>query len=360
MNGDQAKAQDDIGAEVAAFLADAPLSRSLGLEVLETQSNASGARAAIVSQFKPQYVDLLSELHGWFADKSNIELADPMAVRVSISLLQRCRQSLLESRCSMSNLATMLYEAEKSLVHFTPMHELAIRARRILSELDGLHTPEREELKVLLEPLISQTSLTSLSNSDTSLAFRSLIQTGLAAAHRHELARIIAGDLKVQWLKALLRWSFVVLGVLVLTSPLTIAQTATASWSTESWIHSLISTRDDQSHALVTTIGTWLNSISMSGLGATGGLLSGILQIRKVRVVPFRYEQDRCLSQLRPAIGAVISMVLVIMLSWKVVPIVENGNEGACLLMAFLSGFSERYFLSLFKMGNEPEMRQVS
>ena len=63
--------------------------------------------------------------------------------------------------------------------------------------------------------------------------------------------------------------------------------------------------------------------------------------------------------QLRPLVGALVSLVLYTLLSWQVLPGIKIENVGSYFLIAFLSGFSERYFLQLVKTDPESSNGQV-
>jgi hypothetical protein len=59
--------------------------------------------------------------------------------------------------------------------------------------------------------------------------------------------------------------------------------------------------------------------------------------------------------QLRPLVGALVALILYTMLSWQILPGINIANAGSYFLIAFLSGFSERYFLKLLKVDAEKE-----
>ena len=63
--------------------------------------------------------------------------------------------------------------------------------------------------------------------------------------------------------------------------------------------------------------------------------------------------------QLRPLVGALVALILYTLLSWQVLPGIKIENVGSYFLIAFLSGFSERYFLQLLKTDPENPNGQV-
>jgi hypothetical protein len=89
----------------------------------------------------------------------------------------------------------------------------------------------------------------------------------------------------------------------------------------------------------------WIIAISIGIIGGIGGLLSGLLLTRSSKTNLELYEESVLLFQLRPIFGAFAALVTTMLLSWmsEIIPIHSSSSLAA---FAFLSGFSERYFLS--------------
>jgi hypothetical protein len=85
-------------------------------------------------------------------------------------------------------------------------------------------------------------------------------------------------------------------------------------------------------------------------IGGAGGFLSGLLQVRSSKTTLASYEESIILLQLRPIFGAFAALISTMLLSWGVFEGILSNNVGAFVLVAFLSGFSERYFLNLLKI----------
>jgi hypothetical protein len=94
-------------------------------------------------------------------------------------------------------------------------------------------------------------------------------------------------------------------------------------------------------------------TIGVALFGAAGGFLSALLQVHGSRVAAGEYRESKHTLLLRPIIGAVIALILFILLSWNVVPGVRITGTGTYLLLAMLSGFSERYFLRLLDLDDD-------
>jgi hypothetical protein len=87
----------------------------------------------------------------------------------------------------------------------------------------------------------------------------------------------------------------------------------------------------------------------MMTLGAVGGFLSGLLQAQSTQITFTEYLENMLKLQLRPLVGALVSLILYTLLSWQILPGSTIVNVGSYFLIAFLSRFSERYFLQLLK-----------
>jgi hypothetical protein len=67
------------------------------------------------------------------------------------------------------------------------------------------------------------------------------------------------------------------------------------------------------------------------------------------------YEEAVLLFQIRPIFGAFAGLVMFMLISLGSLSSVFSNTQGSMVLAAFLSGFSERYFLKLLKTETEPK-----
>lgn len=97
-----------------------------------------------------------------------------------------------------------------------------------------------------------------------------------------------------------------------------------------------------------------ISAVALAAVGAAGGVISGMLNIRDSRASLLSYRASLLNLALKPIIGAVAALVLYIFLSWNMIKGLEVTNPGIFLVSAFLAGFSERYFLRTIRVaGNE-------
>jgi hypothetical protein len=100
----------------------------------------------------------------------------------------------------------------------------------------------------------------------------------------------------------------------------------------------------------------WLAAIGIAVIGAMGALLSAFLQMRD-KPVMYRDDQVRGIEVwARVSVGAMIAVLSYFLLSFNVMPGMSATSPGTYLLVAFIAGFSERFFLGLLsidKVGSE-------
>jgi hypothetical protein len=81
--------------------------------------------------------------------------------------------------------------------------------------------------------------------------------------------------------------------------------------------------------------------------------ISGLLQIKDTNVNLIEFKESILKFHLKPIIGGTLAIIVSIFLSWKILPGVKIDSIGTFFLVAFLTGFSERYFLKLLKIDSE-------
>jgi hypothetical protein len=100
----------------------------------------------------------------------------------------------------------------------------------------------------------------------------------------------------------------------------------------------------------------WLSTAGIAIVGSMGALLSAFLQLRDKPVMYRDYQVRGIEVQARAAVGAMIAVLSYFLLSFDVMPGMSATSPGTYLLVAFVAGFSERFFLGLIsidKIGSE-------
>jgi hypothetical protein len=178
--------------------------------------------------------------------------------------------------------------------------------------------------------------------------FRSGLDQLIGSVNEQELGENIGRRLQINRLRALRFRGVLVLVILLLAAPLLINTENFNNWPS----HKILLKGGIEIFGWLNVLAMvfgWLNALAMMILGAVGGFLSGLLQARSTRITLPEYLESMLRLQLRPLVGALVALILYIVLSWQVLPGIKIENTGSYFLIAFLAGFSERYFLRLLR-----------
>jgi hypothetical protein len=94
----------------------------------------------------------------------------------------------------------------------------------------------------------------------------------------------------------------------------------------------------------------WLAAIGIATIGAMGALLSAFLRMRDKPVMYRDYQVSGIEIWSRVSVGAMIAVLSFFLLSFNVMPGMSASSPGTYLLVAFIAGFSERFFLGLLSI----------
>jgi len=97
----------------------------------------------------------------------------------------------------------------------------------------------------------------------------------------------------------------------------------------------------------------WILFLGVIMLGVLGGFISGILQTRSTKVDLIEFRESQLKFQIKPIVGGLTAVITTVLLSWQILPGIKIESIGSFFLIAFLSGFSERYFLKLLNIEKE-------
>ena len=164
-------------------------------------------------------------------------------------------------------------------------------------------------------------------------ARRFWLDEAIRLVDRLETAESINRGLQVRRLERIRNVGVLAVFLLIGFAPILVSGSSQALWA-----------RTDPGEAMQVT--AWLTTLGIGLLGAIGALLSGLLQVRSSPVTFADYEVRGIEVALRVLVGAAVAVTVYYLLSWRAVPI-DVTSAGTFLLVAFMSGFSERFFLKL-------------
>ncbi len=175
-----------------------------------------------------------------------------------------------------------------------------------------------------------------INEDDANYNLEAVMDESINLLTRSNLQEFINDQLQNRRLDSLIVGGAVLLILLLLISPLALNITNITGWPST-----------DLSFMPLAAI--YLNAIVISMMGAGGAFLSGLLQVRSSHITFSAYHESLKKLALRPLVGAIISLVFFVLLSWGVIPGFTAQTPGSYMFLAFLAGFSERFFLQIIK-----------
>lgn len=292
-------------------------------------------------QLRARYIELENDFRsvlGNFPKSADIVTAG----RIS-EILHSARDNLEQETAELLTLASSLDLAERYMVWLCPPWVTKARISGILPRLDVVPIEHRDALVKRL------TDLSKAEEEEYPGQFRSVLDDTIGTINSQIIQDRISMGLQVSRLKTLRFWGLITLSIFFALSPFATNLSKVHGWPSQS-IAELLQLRWGLSFLF-----PWLNALAMMALGAVGGFLSGLLQAQSTSVTFTKYLEDMLKLELRPIVGALVALILYALLSWQVLPGITIENAGSYFLIAFLSGFSERYFLQLLRTDSQEQ-----
>lgn len=173
-------------------------------------------------------------------------------------------------------------------------------------------------------------------------SLRRVLNEANRASDMQTIQRQINNNLQIKRLRMLLHLGMALLILFLIGSPLIANLSDSNNWTAHLFLE-------------IPIISIWVNALGISIVGAIGGFLSGLFQVRSSNITLSEYRENMLKLKLKPLVGAIVGLLLYIFLSWNILPGIEITNSGSYFFIAFLSGFSERYFLQLLEIQSNNE-----
>ena len=278
-------------------------------------------------QLQAKYLELENDFRSVLGNYP--QYADIITAGRIDDLLHSAKESLEHATPSLLMVSSALDLVERYMVWLYPDWIAKARINAILLKLDSLSFKGKNLLVSRL------TRLSELKKESYRGEFRGTLDEAIGSINDQVFRGHIGRGLQINRLRALRNWGLVILMVFLIGSPF-----ATNVSNVRGWPSQLIIGEKDLFIA-------WMNAFAMLLMGAIGGFLSGLLQARSTQVTLAEYLENMLKLQLRPLVGALVALILYVLLSWQVLPGISMESAGSYFIIAFLSGFSERYFLRL-------------
>ena len=327
-----------------------------------------------ISQLRSVYMDLEGDLRTLIPEYSGItneeerKNADEIGNYI-INLLNAAKGMLENQKLGkrqMLIVSTLLQEIEECLVWITP-HALAFAHMDALSlriaELDSPNKDKYQEMlkgcKNFLEGFKDKYEKITRNETEN---YRARLEEIIRFINTESLKSRINIGLQIERLRTLKFWGWILLFVLIITFPFfsntfssnpnaSVNNTNVTAWNT---LFEFPATFFNNKLLVA-----YIAAISFAVVGGIGGFLSGLLQMRGSKTNLGDYEMSILLFQLRPIFGAFAALILAALLSWGVLSdVIRVDKLGSFILVAFISGFSERYFINLLKLDQDEGLKK--
>jgi hypothetical protein len=312
------------------------------------QSVVSGEQKASATQIKTydayfthtlrsRYLELENDFRTVYRNFGALTTTDHITAQRVAELLAKSRTLLEQEQPNLLIVSHTLDLAERFLVWIYPDHVLKVINNSVLARLEAARQEDSS-----LE--WATTTLRKVAGGEIAIdlgSARALLDDSLRQLNQRSIQNHISSGLQLERLSTLRQWGFILLILFFLGIPLmTNPQVSMA-------LPGLL--LPERAAGLT----PWLSALGVVLIGAVGGFLSGLLQARSSKVTLMEYQEKMLKLQLKPILGAILALILYSLLSWQILPGITLENTGSYLLLAFLSGFSERYFLRLLDLKAE-------
>ena len=272
----------------------------------------------------------------------NTEFVDTVTARRIISFLETARDVLQKDNFEVSNVSNLLDMADQYMVWLFPPHVALPQANALLVDLKA----KNHVLAGFLEGEINR--------SDRTLgSLRAALDKVKDSVNQENQVIQINNGLQIERLQMLIKRGSIILGIMLIGLPLLIKDGNGTTTNADGTVSASLFLNTMLAKFVSGSFQPWVLMGAIALVGSVGAFLSGLMQIRRTRVTIGEFKESVFQFRLRPIIGSIFAMVITTLLSWDLISGIEIKNAGVFVLIAFLCGFSERFFLNLLKIDEE-------
>ena len=288
-----------------------------------------GYQGFYLNSLRARYLKLEGNFKTAYNNFYNTPYMDLVTARLIINYLQTSREALEDDDCDVNDVITMLDMTDQSMVWIYPPHYAKAQAMGLAAELkgQGIAWGNYLESEVLKE-------------GQTLGGIRAALDKTKEALNEAKQGAIISTGLQIERLNMARKWSWYVLGASIVFLPMVI------NYDDSFWAKSILS-------KFLPDIRPWVVTLCVAIFGAGGAFFSSLMSVRTTKTVLTDYQENLKNNQLKLNIGALAAMILFSFLSWQIVPGITLTNGGSVIFLAFIAGFSERFFLNLLNINGE-------
>ena len=282
----------------------------------------------VMNSLRWRYTRLEGDFRTVFNNYYNTEYIDRVTARRIIAFLESAREALEMDNCDSLDVSNLLDMADQYMVWLYPPHVANAQSAALAAQLKAQNNAWGDYLQ------------SEISRSGQTLGgLRAALDKVRQVQNDENQTTQVNNGLQIERLEMLIKWGKIVLIVMIIGLP----------WIMKS---DAVIFKDTILQEMI-GIKQWIGMLIIGIIGGVGAFLSGLLQVRRTRVTQGEFKESVIQFKLRPVVGAIFAMFIAALLSWDVISGIEIKNAGAFILIAFLCGFSERYFLNLLKIDDE-------
>jgi hypothetical protein len=311
-------------------------------------------------QLRARYTELEADFRSVFgnfaAGTFPREWLDEVTAERTVGMLHQAREALESETPDLVNVANLLDLVERYMIWLLPPHMVLAQIPLVRLRIAQLPSNERKLFTEQLDD--ASTSAETDPPSRVLAKLRPVFDAVTSLYNKHLLQSAIGSGLQIERLRALRLWGCLLLMIFLIASP--IAMPSSGGPPEAGTFQVPVPVPVPAPAPLPPPFAAWIVALGIGILGAVGGFLSGLLQVRDSLVTLAEYQASMLKLQLRPVVGAIVALVLCIFLAWDIVPGVRVVNPGTYFFVAFASGFSERFFLKLLNVQPEDSAQKAA
>jgi len=262
--------------------------------------------------------------------------------------LQAARNNLEQDHIDIVMMINELDFIQRSLIWVYPAHLLKPKAAYLKYNLEILKPLGwdyyQSKLDRIIKEYIPEDCSTDLKDFPYNKLYyiRSILDETIGVCNKQLLDEWINSGLQISRLQEIRKWGLILLFTFLGFASLIANSSVLTNWRYDFAPGNLY-------------IKAFLLALSIALFGATGGFLSGLMDIRESKTDLAKYKESLIRTQLKPIVGAFAALLMYVFISYNVISGIYFSNLGTILLAAFISGFSERFFLRFIdvKIGEE-------
>ncbi len=289
---------------------------------------SAGFQGYYLNSLRARYLRLEGDFRTAYNNFYNTPYMDLVTARRIIEFLQTSREALEDDDCDVNDVITMLDLTDQYMVWIYPPHYAKAQAFGLAAELKGQNNPWGDFLE-----------RTAAQEGQTLGGLRAALDKTKQAINEAKQASIISTGLQIERLNMARQWSWYVLGICLVFLPVVI------NFDNELWAKTVLGN-------FLPSIRPWIVTLSAAVFGAGGAFFSSLMSVQKTRTVLTDYQENMKNNQLKLNIGALAAMILFSFMTWQIIPGIEMKNAGSFIFLAFIAGFSERFFLNLLNIND--------